>query len=276
MNNNLTSTLALFAAVITASVLAGADDALVIRDNQSYPLATCPVMGLALGDMGEPVVETINDREVRFCCAACIGRYRDNVEDYEAKVDAAIIEQQRDAYPTDRCVVMDTALGSMGDPVDHVHGNRLVRFCCAGCVGMFNEDPAAPLAKLDAAALDKAKSDAHEVCAVTGDALGDTPTTLILGNKALSLHSEDCVEAVRENPSKYLGASGNSNPPADQHSRAVCPVSSDHSHQHGETEHPHNDGWPFRAHEHASGAATHSHGGECTKAGGPQKRSCCG
>ena len=39
----------------------------------------------------------------------------------------------------------------MGDPVDFVYGNRLVRFCCPGCIDGFKADPTAGLAKIDAA-----------------------------------------------------------------------------------------------------------------------------
>jgi hypothetical protein len=206
MNKYFTALMALASvAVIGACMPVFAET--VVRDNRSYPLPICPVTGQALDAMGGPVIETINEREVRFCCAGCVGRYRANIEEYEAKVDAAIIEQQREQYPTDRCVVMDTALGSMGDPMDHVHGNRLVRFCCAGCVRMFTQDPKPRLAKLDAAAIEKARDAVPETCVVTGDALGDTSVTLILGNRALSLHSEACVKAVADDPAKYLDAS---------------------------------------------------------------------
>jgi hypothetical protein len=39
----------------------------------------------------------------------------------------------------------------MGEPYNFVHGNRLVRFCCAGCIDAFRADPVAGLAKIDAA-----------------------------------------------------------------------------------------------------------------------------
>ncbi len=206
MKMNATIMMSLAAIAVMGACMPAAAET-VVRDNRSYPLPTCPVTGEALDSMGGPVIETINDREVRFCCAGCVGKYRANIEEYEAKVDAAIVEQQRGRYPTDRCVVMDTVLGSMGAPVDHVHGNRLVRFCCAGCVGLFEQDPESRLAKLDAAAIEQAKAEAPETCVVTGEALGDTAVTLILGNRALLLHSEACVKAVAENPAKYLAVS---------------------------------------------------------------------
>ncbi len=189
--------------LVVGASLALAAEPTVISDSDTYPLATCPVTEQPLEAMGGAITETINDREVRFCCAGCIGRYRADVDAYEAKIDAAIIEQQRDTYPTDRCVVMDTALGSMGDPVEYVHGNRLVRFCCAGCAGMFEADPDKYLAKLDAAVIER-QGEAPAVCVVSGEALGDTSVTLIIANQALPLHSEACVDIVRANPAHYL------------------------------------------------------------------------
>lgn len=72
-------------------------------------------------------------------------------------------------YPLKTCVVSDEPLGSMGDAIKYVHReagkpDRLVLFCCEGCIEDFKGDPAKFLAKLDAAAKGKAgankKSDA--------------------------------------------------------------------------------------------------------------------
>ena len=198
--------IALSAFAVAAGLFqASAEHHNVVSDSETYTLSTCPVSGQALGSMGDPVIETISGREVRFCCAGCVGPYREKTDEYDEKISAAIIEQQKDAYPTDRCVVMDTVLGSMGEPVNHVYKNRLVRFCCAGCTGMFNSDPDKYLAKLDAAILEKGPGDdAPETCAVTGEPLGDAPVKLILANQLLLLHSEACVDEVRKNPAKYL------------------------------------------------------------------------
>lgn len=62
-------------------------------------------------------------------------------------------------YPLTTCVVSGDALegGDMGGPVDYIHKeagkpDRLVRFCCSGCIKKFKKDPTKFLAKLDAAA----------------------------------------------------------------------------------------------------------------------------
>jgi hypothetical protein len=67
-------------------------------------------------------------------------------------------------YPLNTCVVSGSKLerSSMGDPVDYTHKeagkpDRLVRFCCKGCIPAFQKDPAKHLKKIDDAAAAKAK-----------------------------------------------------------------------------------------------------------------------
>ena len=65
-----------------------------------------------------------------------------------AKADAA--------YPLTTCIVADEKLGEMGKPYDYVHKeegkpDRLVRFCCKGCLPDFKKDPAKYLNRLDEA-----------------------------------------------------------------------------------------------------------------------------
>jgi hypothetical protein len=72
-------------------------------------------------------------------------------------------------YPLDTCVVSGEKLegGTMGGPVDHIHKeegkpDRLVRFCCKGCIPDFQKAPAKYLQKIDDAAAAKAKgADGH-------------------------------------------------------------------------------------------------------------------
>jgi hypothetical protein len=65
---------------------------------------------------------------------------------------ASVIAQQVPTYPLRVCPVSGKELGSMGEPYNHVHEARLVRFCCDGCIEDFDKDPAMYLAKIDAAA----------------------------------------------------------------------------------------------------------------------------
>jgi len=57
------------------------------------------------------------------------------------------------SYPLKVCFVSDDKLD---DPVDTLYGDRLLRFCCKGCVRSFNKNPSKFLPKLDA--LEKSSS----------------------------------------------------------------------------------------------------------------------
>ncbi len=66
------------------------------KNADSYPLDVCVVSGEDLGSMGDPIihwhkVEGQPDREVRFCCERCGGRFTSNPEKYLAKLDAAAL-----------------------------------------------------------------------------------------------------------------------------------------------------------------------------------------
>lgn len=141
-----------------------------------YLLDTCPVSGEKLGGMGKPVVKVYDGREVRFCCAGCIGEFEKDKAASFKKLDEQIIKQQLPHYPLKACVVMpDDELVDEGDgkAVDFVYQNRLVRFCCAGCVKKFKADPASYLKKLDEAVIAEQKPNYPlDVDVVTGEKLG--------------------------------------------------------------------------------------------------------
>ena len=52
-------------------------------------LATCPVSGEKLGEMGKPVVFTYKDQEVKLCCKSCKKDFDKDPEKYMAKIRAA-------------------------------------------------------------------------------------------------------------------------------------------------------------------------------------------
>lgn len=134
-----------------AKTLALLDKAVVAAQKDDYPLATCVVTGEALGSHGDIVEFVHANRLFRFCCPGCIAAFRkDPVKSHQA-LDAAYIAKQKADYPLETCVVAGGKLGSMGDPVDYLHGNTLVRFCCAGCTESFEKDPAGYLKTLSAA-----------------------------------------------------------------------------------------------------------------------------
>jgi len=173
-----------------------------------YVLPTCPVSGGLLGSMGEPVVRQYDGREVRFCCAGCIGKFDADQAQYFAKIDAEVVALQRASYPLETCVVSGEKLGSMGEPVDHVFKNRLVRFCCAGCVPKFEKEPGKFLAKLDGAVVEKQQADYPlDTCVVSGEQLGGSmgePVDHVVANRLVRLCCKGCIRDLEKDPMKYL------------------------------------------------------------------------
>jgi YHS domain-containing protein len=131
-----------------AANLTKLDKAIADDQRALYALETCPVSGDALGAMGEPVEVVVDNQLVKLCCAGCEKSLREAPAKYLAKVAEAAAEKQREAYPTDTCIVSDQALDSMGGPVEVIVGGRLVRLCCEGCVKELEKDPAAALQRL--------------------------------------------------------------------------------------------------------------------------------
>ena len=62
-----------------------------IADTSAKPdlLATCPVSGDKLGEMGAPFTFTYKDQEVKLCCKNCKKDFDKNPEKYIATIRAA-------------------------------------------------------------------------------------------------------------------------------------------------------------------------------------------
>ena len=129
--------------------LAKLDKQLIEQQAPFYPNKVCAATGEALGGMGETINVIHNNRLVRLCCAGCKDELDTNAAGVFKKLDEAAIKAQAGSYPLTTCVVAGGKLGSMGETVNLVVGNRLVKFCCAGCVAEFKADPAAYLKKID-------------------------------------------------------------------------------------------------------------------------------
>lgn len=171
------------------------------------PLATCPVSGEVLGEMGEPVQLLSNGRDVRLCCAGCIKKFEADPAGFLSKMDDAIIAQQKPLYPMTTCPISGEKLGEMGEPISKVVGNQLVQLCCAGCEAKLAADPAAAVAKLDAATVAKQK-DAYpfDTCVVSGEKLGEhgDPIDVVAGGRLVRLCCASCQAKLDANPSKFL------------------------------------------------------------------------
>jgi YHS domain-containing protein len=132
------------------------DEKLIEQQLPYYPTDKCIVMDEPLVDDAEhedaaAANYIYKNRLVRFCCEGCIEDFNANAPKYLEQLDKLAIEHQGHHYPLDTCLVSGGKLGSMGEPVERVYGNRLVRFCCEDCIKPFEKEPAKYIATLDAA-----------------------------------------------------------------------------------------------------------------------------
>ena len=174
-------------------------------DGQPYPLDFCPVTGEKLGSMGDAVAYDYEGREIKFCCSACIESFEAEPAKYIALVDEAIIEQQLATYPLTTCPVSGMDLDGMGEAVDYVYDNRLVRFCCSGCIKGFEKDPQAAFAEIDAAIVEAQSADYPlTTCPVSGAELGADAVDHVVAGRLFRLCCAGCTADVDADPAKYI------------------------------------------------------------------------
>ncbi|GAB4553592.1 MAG: hypothetical protein Tsb0013_16020 [Phycisphaerales bacterium] len=180
------------------------DAEIVEQQLMHYPIDTCIVTGKELSE--DAVNHVHNNRLVRLLNAEAVATFKADPEKHLESLDKAIIEAQLDNYPMDTCPV-GGKLGSMGEPVNFIYMNRLVRLCCAGCESSIADDPDTYMAKLDAAYADQQRADYPlETCVVAGARLGSMgePVELVAGTRLVRFCCESCFPKFRENPAEYL------------------------------------------------------------------------
>ena len=88
----------------------------------------------------------LGNRLFRFCCKACIRRFKKAPSPYLELLDERILRAQSGAYPLEVCVISGRPYGD--EPVEFVVANRLVRTCCEGCAKEVRANPATAISKL--------------------------------------------------------------------------------------------------------------------------------
>lgn len=171
-----------------------------------YPLKVDP-LGESLVDVDKPITMVHEGRELRFASEENLKKFKAAADKYLAEVDKRIIAQQKPTYPLETCVVSGQKLGKMGDPVEFVYGNRLVRFCCGGCKGAFGKEPAQHLQTIDAAVIEAQKADyPMDTCVVSGMELGamGEPVEYVIGTRLVRFCCKGCDKAFEKNPAAHL------------------------------------------------------------------------
>lgn len=171
--------------------------------NTPYLLESCPISGEELGSMDSIIVENIDGREVKFCCAKCATSFKDDKKAQFKKLDALMIKQQLPFYPTNTCVISGEPLDFHGGAVNFIYGNRLFRTCCNDCKREFLDEPAKHVPELDEAIIKKQKRSYPLTNCVIGkgplDGMGG-PNFLIVGNRLVKLCCDGCEAKVLKNP----------------------------------------------------------------------------
>ncbi len=168
-----------------------------------YLLDTCPITGKKLGSMGEPVIEIIDGREVRFCCGGCVDKFNADKESKFKEIDAKMIAQQLPYYPLDTCIISGEPLDINGASVDFIYGNRLFRVCCNDCKAEFMSNAEKYVPELDEAIIKKQKRKYPLKTCVIGkgplDGMGG-PDYMIVGNRLVQLCCAGCRPDVLKDP----------------------------------------------------------------------------
>ena len=175
-----------------------------------YLLDTDPVAGGPLGPIEKQVIIDHEGREMRFANQANADAFKADPGKYLPAVDALMIAQQKPFYPLDTCVISgDKLVGEMGEPIDFIYKNRLIRFCCKDCKPEFLKDPSKAIAKLDQAVIAKQSvTYPATTCIVSDEKLGGDmgpPVDIVVGNRLIRFCCKDCQKDFRKDPLKYLG-----------------------------------------------------------------------
>ena len=202
----------------------------------------CPVSGKPLGSMGQVVAVDLGGERVYVCCAGCVGAVNADPAKYAAgrpeitvttatEADAALVNRQA------KCPVMDEPLGSMGQPIKVMVGDKPIFLCCKGCIKKIQAEPAKYLAMVYGnrssaqvptqggaavvpAGMDQVRAGVFKVTAADApfiaaqkrcpvmdeplDAMGG-PYKVNAAGKAIYICCPGCAKKIAAEPQKYLG-----------------------------------------------------------------------
>jgi len=170
-----------------------------------YPLDYCVVMNEPLDPNRGPVTLEYQGREIRFCCQACVKKFKADPPKYLKMIDAAVMEAQRPLYPVTTCVVDGTPLGT--SPVEFLYRNTLVRVDRDACRAVFEAAPDGPLARLQQAVIAQ-QGPAYPLptCVVTGEKLGGmgAPVDYVFQGRLVRFCCSGCIGKFEADPFAYL------------------------------------------------------------------------
>ena len=167
-----------------------------------WPLPGCIVSGRPLEPDQAKTFEA-GGRTFRTCCGRCEAKIEKDPQTWVAKLDEAIASAQRGRYPMTQCASCDKPLGDKAQ--DLVLDETLVRLCGADCAAKAKAEPAAVVARVEAAAhAAQAKTYAWKVCVVSGEEIDAKATEVMCNGRLVRLCCTDCIDDLRKEPQKYL------------------------------------------------------------------------
>lgn len=138
-------------------------------------------------------------------------------------------EVKGDPYPLDHCVMSGKQFAEDAEPVVVVHEGREFKFCCNGCKGKFEADPAAVISKLDSEIVEQQKDKYPlHTCVVSGKEIADGEgIDYVYNNRYVKLCCGGCESKVEGDPAKYIGEVDAAVIKAQEasYSAKTCPVS---------------------------------------------------
>jgi len=116
-------------------------------------------------------------------------------------------EVKGDPYPLDHCVMSGKQFTEDAQPVVVVHEGREIKFCCDGCKGKFEADPAAVLSKLDGEIIEQQKAKYPlTTCVVSGKEIAEGEgIDYVYNNRYVKLCCAGCEKKIEGEPAKYIG-----------------------------------------------------------------------
>ena len=133
-----------------AANLAKIDEKIVKDQATLYPLKTSVVTGKDLP--AKPYEFVYGNRLIRLGAESEKADFIKDAVKHVGALDKAVVEQQGKDYVLKSCPVSKEAFGGdMGEAVDVVIANRLIRLCCKSCKKDVEADPAKFIAMVDEA-----------------------------------------------------------------------------------------------------------------------------
>ena len=176
---------------------------------------TCPFTG---NPVNPEVTLKVGEETVAFCCSGCKGGF----SSWSDEKQKQYVKLQKESKPTtvgkdkyemgmpyslDVCAVSGEKLDAKGKAVTKKYDGREFRFCCNGCVKLFEEDKDGYTEKVDALMIkDQLPYYPMTTCFMMDEPLdvNGAVVDFIFDNRLVRLCCNDCKDMFLKNPGKYF------------------------------------------------------------------------